>query len=120
MEFKDGLLLIGVILLLILIVSVFICFFISMSETMVSATEYDEIRVIGEITEVIPLEETMIIIFNGNETYEVNYPVGLYTDLTVNSELIVTLRKYTFQGIFFKSDNIWTIQKIIKVPGVKE
>ena len=98
----------------------FVCFFISVNETMASVDEYDEIRLIGEITEVIPLEETMIIIFNGNETYEVKYPVESYTDLTVNSELIVTLRKYTFQGIFIKSDNMWTIQKIIKVPEVKE
>jgi len=118
---KPGILFfIGMAALLLFVASIFICFFIFIGEATVSWTEYDEVQIIGEITEVIPLEDSMIIIFDNNETYEVQYPTDTYTDLTVNSKMIITLRKYTFDGIFVDGDNEWEIYKIIKVPEVKE
>lgn len=116
MKWKNHLIIIGLVILITLVISGFICMMILVGEQTYSLTEYEEIRLVGKITEVIPLDETMIITFNGNETYEVNYPAQMHTDLTVNSEMIVTLRKYTFQGIFVKSDDAWVIHKIIKIP----
>jgi len=80
---------------------------------MVSVCDESEI-VEGHVTDVTTYEDYIEIEFNGNQRYKIKYPDS--ADFTVNSELVVKLKRSTYKGIFIEADKEWRVDSIIKVP----
>ena len=72
------------------------------------------ITIEGEVTDYCVFEDYIMIEFNDNKRYKINYQGDM--DFTVNSKLIVKLEKCTYDGFLWESDKYWTVTNIIKVP----
>jgi len=87
-------------------------------EEMDSTFSYETEVVVGTVTNYFAYDAYVTIEFNNETRYDIKF--GDY-DFTVNSNLIVRLTRYNYDGfIIHKHDEQWTVSDIMKLPSLNE
>jgi len=109
----------GFIILIAFLIGIVIFFGISLYDVFKYEESAEIIIVEGEITDYEIYEDYFVLEFDNETKYKINYGTGwdanIY-DFTVNSKLILKLRKHNYDGMFFDPGKRWNIDSIIKVP----
>lgn len=81
-----------------------------------ASVSYDTVQ--GEVTDYDIFDDYINITFNNNQSFDIVYQENM--DFTVNSQLIVKLKRYDYDGVFLSSDDYWRVDSITKVPSKEE
>ena len=110
---------IGMAILFIAIFSFIVIFAI---DTVGSINCLEEKTIYGEVTDSEFFDDYFVLEFNNETRYKISYGANgfgfnNFYDFTVHSKLNVKLSRTTYDGIIFKSDKLWIVESIIKVPS---